>query len=261
MSIRRFLERWSRDRVVSRTLRTPAGARRIFASPEASLRYLNPFAEINDQPLFDFCQRFVRFGNKVWDIGANIGIFTFSAAAAVGPSGSIVAVEADPFSSWLLNRSCALVPATDAQPTVISVAISDRPGIERFAVAERSRASNHLLRSPGCTQTGGTRQVNHVLTTDLNWLRSQVGDPDVIKMDIEGMEFLAFEAAPQLLSEVRPVLNVEVWEEIADDLSRLLSAHDYALFDGESDLHLKNPLTRTTWSTIAIPREKLSAYC
>ena len=143
---------------------------------------------------------------------------------------------------------------------VISVAISDRPGIERFAVAERSRASNHLLRSPGCTQTGGTRQVNHVLTTDLDWLRGQVGDPEVVKMDIEGMEYIALAAAPRFLSEIRPIINLEVWEEIADDLTHLLVANQYELFDGATDQMLAEPLSRAVWSTIAVPREKLPNF-
>lgn len=246
--------------MVRRRLATPQGNRTIIASPASSLRYLNPFAVIRDKPLFDFCARFVKPGNRVWDLGANVGVFTFSAAAAAGPGGSVIAVEADSFSAWLLTRSCLLVPDSDARPVVLTVAISDRNRIDRFSVPERSRASGHLLQSAGSTQAGGTRQVNHVVTTDLNWLRRETGDPDVVKIDIEGMELVALSAAPQLLTEARPVLHLEVWEEIADELSRLLISHDYLLFDGDSDESLRNPLPRTAWATTAVPREKLGAY-
>ena len=68
------------------------------------------------------------------------------------------------------------------------------------------------------------------------------------------MEARSLKAAPQLLTRVRPALHLEVGDEIADDLTTLLSDCGYVLHDGEKSDHPR--VSRATWCTIATPREK-----
>jgi FkbM family methyltransferase len=254
--LRGLAERASRGVSFRRTLRTAGGARRIYVTPEASLRYWLPRSLNSDVPLCEFAFRHLKSGQKVWDIGANIGVFTYLASAAVGSGGRVLSVEADPFISQLLIRSSLDQPAGDAVPEIITTAVSDAITLADFGVTNRSRASNHLLSSTGCSQTGGVRFSFKVPCVTLDWLLEHSFPPEVVKMDIEGVEHTALAAAPRLLREVRPVFHLEVWSEIAESLGNLFRASSYQMFDGESDLGLTKPLESPPWCTIAVPAEK-----
>jgi len=254
--LRKLCERMSRGVIFRRTIRTTRGNRKIYVTPEASLRYWLPRSLNSDKTLGDFADRHLRDGNKVWDIGANVGAFTFLAAAAVGATGRVLSVEADPFISQLLIRSSLEVPGEDARPEVVTAAVSDSITLADFAVSNRSRASNHLLSSTGCSQTGGVRFSFKVPCVTLDWLLDNSFAPEIVKMDIEGTELTALAAAPRLLHEVRPILHLEVWSEISGDLGDLLRKSSYVMFNGETDPELTAPLKTPPGCTIAVPVEK-----
>ena len=232
------------------------GARKIVVTPEASLRYWLLNSLNSDVPLCAFASLYVKAGHKVWDIGANIGVFTFLSTAAVGAGGRVLAVEADPFISQLLIRSAVQLPSEDAKPEIVTAAVADTITLADFGVTNRSRASNHLLSSTGCSQTGGVRFSFKVPCITLDWLLANSFPPDFVKMDIEGVEQIALAAAPHLLNDVRPIFHLEVWDEIAVPLAKLFGDSSYLLFDGEQDLGLTKPLSTASWCTIAVPREK-----
>jgi FkbM family methyltransferase len=82
----------------------------------------------------------VRPEMTVWDIGANIGLFSF-AAASVGAR--VLAVEADMWLANLIHRSVLL---NKLPVTVLPAAVSDHQGISRLHLSEQGRASNSLCR-------------------------------------------------------------------------------------------------------------------
>jgi len=258
--LRGLVERASRGVCFRRKLKTARGSRKVLVTPEASLRYWLPRSLNSDRPLCEFVRRYVHAGQKVWDIGANIGIFTFLSAASAGSGGRVLSIEADPFISQLLIRSSLGLPAGDAVPEIVTAAVSDQITLADFGVTNRSRASNHLLSSTGCTQTGGVRFSFKVPCVTLDWLLEHSFAPEIVKMDIEGVEHVALATASRLLQDVRPILHLEVWNEISGPLENLLHAHGYQFFDGENDLNLTKEVTRPPWCTIAIPGEKLSTF-
>jgi len=255
--IRLLLERISRGIVLKRKLTVPTGARYLYTSPEASLKYWLTDSLDSDMGLALFAERFVYSGSKIWDVGANVGIFAFMAASLSGEKGKVLAIEADPSMSALIQKSIVIQPQRDAPISLVTTAISSQPRLAKFTVAERSRASNHLSSSPGCTQTGGPRFFFELMCLTLDLLLEYTFAPQIVKMDIEGVEFEALQASPKLVSEVRPVFSLEVWESIAGPLSALLKESEYQLFDFERDHALTTPLKRCGWSTVAIPREQL----
>lgn len=257
---RKLAERLSRGKVFKRALIVQGGQRRLlYVTPEASLCYWLPRSLNRDTSLCDFAYKYLTPGAQVWDIGANVGAFTFLATSAVGQRGRVLSVEADPYISQLLIKSAQVQPAEDARPEIVTAAVSDAITLADFAVPNRSRASNHLLASPGCTQTGGIRFTFKVPCVTMDFLLEKSFAPSIVKMDIEGMESVALAAAPRLLSEVRPVFHLEVWSEISDSLAELLKRQRYVFFDGEKDLSLAFPVAAPVWCTIAVPEEKLTA--
>ena len=115
MSMRTFLERMSRRRSFVRHLPANLGGLPIIVSPDAQLKYLKPGPKGFDRTLLEAAVRLVRPGDNVWDVGANVGVFSV-AAAALSLTGQIVAIEADIWLASLLSRTARL-PANEGGHT------------------------------------------------------------------------------------------------------------------------------------------------
>jgi predicted RNA methylase len=87
-----------------------------------------------DPALMRLAAETVRQGDTVWDIGANLGLFSFAAAVAAGPSGRVLAVEPDTALAGLLRRSAA-VNHGHAPVDVLPAAASDQEAVARFHIA------------------------------------------------------------------------------------------------------------------------------
>lgn len=131
--VRTFLERFSRNRVLKRHLPADFGSAPILASPDAALRFWKPRIESD---LFDFAREFVQSDSVVWDVGANVGLFTVAAAQRAGTSGKVVAIEADVWLAELLRKTAALQPPTSAPIQVIPAAVFDKSAIASFHIAK-----------------------------------------------------------------------------------------------------------------------------
>ena len=225
VALRSLAETVSHPFVFRRRLPRDLGGRRIYVTTEGGLRYLGPLHRV-DPMLFDIVRRFVQPGAVVWDVGANVGLFTFAAASRAA---SVLAIEPDSTLVRLLRRSAA---AHAGAVQVLPVAISAQVGVERFVIAKRSRSTNYLS-GYGTTQTGGVREVQIVPTVTLDWLAQHFPAPDVVKIDVEGGEVAALEGAANLLRNVAPIVICEVAGAHADAVGGLLCSKGYRLYDGE----------------------------
>ncbi len=223
-------------------------------SPDAGLRFYRPNLTTGDAILFRMVNELVKDGDVVWDIGANVGLFSFAAANRAGHAGEVIAVEADLWLVGLLRRSCTLLErSSNAVVTVVPAAASDSLGLAKFHVAKRARSSNHLD-GVGSTQAGGTRRTECVLTITLDWLLEHVPAPQVLKIDVEGMEHRVLAGATAVLSKARPVIWCEVDPVNKDEVTRILHAHDYEIFYANQNASERQPLPRAPWETLARPR-------
>jgi FkbM family methyltransferase len=252
--IRSLLERLSRGRVLRRRLPGAHGGHALYVSPDAAMKLWQRDLGAVDPFLLTMAGELVRPGMTVWDVGANVGLFAFAAAHAAGPSGRVLAVEADPWLAGLLQRSAGSAPPAYAPVEVLAAAVSDAPGSVELCIARRGRAGNHLSTVPGSTQTGGTREVRQVAAVTLDGLLDRSPAPQVVKIDTEGAELLCLRGGERLLREVRPVLLCEVTDENAPGVGGLLHGHGYTMFDAGSSR--REPLDRPAWNTLALPEPR-----
>ncbi len=173
-----------------------------------------------DPALLQLAGEVVRAGDTVWDIGANMGLFSFAAAAMAGPGGRVLAVEPDTDLVSLLRRS-ADGAARHAPVEILPAAVSGELSVARFHVARRNRATSHLA-GFGTAMAGGVRSTRLVPTVTLDWLAARFPAPDVVKIDVEGAELAVLSGGARVLAAC-PALICEVSGQNAEAVSALLA--------------------------------------
>jgi FkbM family methyltransferase len=257
MIIRRGLERLTRHLVFRRRLPAAFGSAALYVSPAAGLRFLFRPPSRMDPPLLLAADKLVKTGDVIWDIGANIGLFSLAAAVRAGDRGEVIAFEPDTWLVQLLRRTSAAQPPRYASIKVVPAAVASEISLRQFSIAARSRASNALAEY-GSSQMGGVQEQQLVATFNLDWLVTKLPRPNIVKIDVEGAELEVLRDQSYMLNEVRPVILCEVGSQCADQITRILTLASYRLLDGERALKEENVITRATWSTVAIPEEKMN---
>ena len=190
------------------------------------------------------------------DLVDGAGAVLAGAAFRAGPSGRVLAVEPDRFLVELLDRANRLNIRFGLNVEILPVAVSSTCGFTTFHIAARGRASNWIDAAGGRSTAGGSRVTRVVPTLTLDSLLAQGPPPDLVKIDVEGAETMAFEGAGHLLSDARPIIYVEVGEAQEDRVRSVLRTADYELFDGDRPIADRRPLERCATNTLAIPRER-----
>ena len=134
----------------------------------------------------------VRVGDVVWDVGANVGLYTELFAEKAGPGGAVVAIEPTPASA----DRCRAIAAKYPNVTVVQAAISDTPGEATFTLEADPTSTTNRMGAAGATDSNTIRV--EVLTGDA--LVGRMGrPPNVIKLDIEGFEIEALRGMARVL--------------------------------------------------------------
>jgi len=230
---RTILQRLSRGIILRRNLPPRFGGHRIFVSPESALGFWKRDLAKVDPFLFSMANELVKPGMNIWDIGANVGLFSFAAA---GLGASVVAVEADPWLVRLLERS---VEMNGLSVNVIEAAIHDSCGTAEFHFSKEGRASNSLLGS------GSSKMVR---TITLDSLLNNFSAPDVIKIDIEGAEAAALKGATTVLGH-HPAIFCEVSRD-HQQIRDLLASAGYKFYAARS--RNREPLRMPSRDTLAL---------
>lgn len=97
--LRSLVERATRGWRFRRTLPVALGGAGIYISPLAGLKYLFRPMDTIDPTLCRLAREFVRGGHVVWDVGANVGLFSFAAAHFAGAGGRVISIEPDVYGS------------------------------------------------------------------------------------------------------------------------------------------------------------------
>ena len=256
MNLRRLAEQMSRGVVLRRHLPKEFHDLPIYVTPEAGLRYWRALGKV-DPGLWRMVRELVKPGSKVWDIGANVGMFGLTAAALSGPDGFVLAVEPDLWLANLLNRSAVLANKhrKSARIDVLCAAIAEYQGVCELRIAERSRASNHLAQTKGSNQADGVRRTQPSAAVTLDSLLDHFPKPNVLKIDVESAELEVLCGASRLLQTARPTVLCEVSKQNTDAVAALLHKNGYEIYEADRDPAERRPVDCAPWSTLAVPQQ------
>ena len=217
--------------MLKRSLPVEFGRRRIFVSPEGGgLRYWKYNMNSIDPILLNLVRGFVKPGDTVWDVGGNLGFFTFTSAVQ-SKGGKVVTFEPDISLAYLLRKTADANP--DLNVSILPLAVSDQDGTAQFNIAERARSTNFLAEASGSTQTGGIRRTITVPTVRLDTVLAWFPAPDLLKIDVEGAEHLVLRGMLHLLATIRPIVMCEVDAQNQAFVTQTMLSHRYQLFDAE----------------------------
>jgi FkbM family methyltransferase len=141
----------------------------------------------------------LRPGDTCVDVGAHWGYFSLLAAARVGKTGRVLAVEADPRVFATLQKTLALNPGLRVE--AMQVAAAAEPGTLVLNGFDE-RGDNWGISSVATSQ-GGQRFDVRAEPLDAILDRCGVSEVGLLKMDIEGAEVLALRGAARSLRERR----------------------------------------------------------
>jgi FkbM family methyltransferase len=177
--------------------------------------------------------RFVRPGDTVLDIGAQVGYFSTQLARMVTDTGRVYCFEPDPTALERLNAS---VGANQMDwVTVVPLALSSREGSMDFYLSE------HLGWSTGVSSSHLTDlHRTQVRTVPLDTLveRGQIPrEVRLAKIDVEGFELEVLRGMQGMLGTSPPILIVEInramqeaQEASGSEIQRLLREFGYRLY-------------------------------
>lgn len=227
---RRTAELLSRNRIIRRDIQVSGVKAPIFVSPDAQLKYLKPGKNSFDQDLVRIAELITNEDDFIWDIGANVGVFSVAALVA-NPKCSVLAIEADPWLADVLVRTSAFARYEDREFLVLPAAVASENGVAEFLIASRGRASNSLAEFGGRSQMGGVRRKQLVPTLNLDSIAERLGPPQFMKIDVEGAEFSVLEGGSELLKSHSPAIYMETSLETFEKAKSSLAPLGYLVFD------------------------------
>lgn len=154
-------------------------------------------------------RKLIRPGMTVIDVGANSGVYTFSAAKRVGKTGKVIAIE--PFQGCVscLNQTCHVNEFDWV--TVCAAAASDRPGKSFLTLHAASELNEISTIVDGASESVQEQNVQEVdcITLDSLLERGHLERVDFLKIDAEGHEVQVLHGAEKLLKKFHPVILYE----------------------------------------------------
>lgn len=163
--------------------------------------------------------RALRAGHVVYDIGANVGVYSLAASRLVGTKGRVLAVEPLPRNLAFLRRHVQMNHC--ANVTLLPVALSDENGTALF--------DNDTDAFQGHLSANGRLEVPVARLDDIVKIE-KLPPPGVIKMDVEGAEAKVLAGGENMISQFRPLIFLATHgAEVKQECLKWLRAHGYSI--------------------------------
>lgn len=169
---------------------------RFFPTSLSATYWINPLSRSDDET---FLKMYLRAGDFVIDVGANVGTIALAAATLVGEQGAVIAIEPHPRTFGYLEANVRLNELTNL--AVLNVAVGNKRGTISFSDKRMDDQNCVVELSP--------------LVVPLVTLDSLISNVDrrvvLLKIDVEGYELPVLQGAETIL-ERTDCVYFESWE-------------------------------------------------
>jgi FkbM family methyltransferase len=206
----------------------------------------------------EFWRQYLQPGMNIIDIGASVGVYTFSAARRVGINGMVYAIE--PFSGAVdcLNETCRLNRIENVQ--VFKNAVGDRDETAKL-VLQSSSEFNYLATDHQLDDLGTETEEVMCITLDTFIQQAEIDRIELIKISTEGNELAILIGCEQTITKFAPTIiyNSYTSKGINLAVAQYLLDRGYELFRYQPYLQQLIPLINESDFTevvkaIAIPK-------
>ncbi len=158
--------------------------------------------ETYEQDEIQFYKKTIQSDWIVFDVGANIGIYSLLGSALVGPNGKVFAFEPSKEALNLLNNN--LAENKNQNVEVVPAAVSEQKGSINISIDENNLGSSSVH------ATSTNTYVVDAISLD-GFIKERNIQPNFIKIDIEGAELSALKGAQSvknalIMLEYNPLL-------------------------------------------------------
>lgn len=217
---------------------------------------------------FYFLNQVLKEGMVFVDAGANTGLYSLFASKMVGSNGLVLAIEPSQREVSRLEKHFLLNSVYNAR--VKKIALSNRTTQCELLIADTGHEGHNTLGDFGYQETI-LKKKEKVLTDTLdNILENEsIEKVDVMKMDIEGSEFLALQGARKTITSSRPIILIELSDRLlkkqncnSRQVLGFLREFSYVVYyfnkiTGKPVLLTKAENYYDSENMIALPREKV----
>jgi FkbM family methyltransferase len=169
----------------------------------------------------EFWRNWLMPGMTVIDVGANVGVYTFSAAKRVGKEGKVIAIE--PFSKCVgCLHETSQINAME-WVSIYEAAASDRDGSIRLSIQGASELNEVIMDDTEILPSAQYAQVQ-CLTLDSLVEQEQLQKVHFLKLDAEGHEISVLRGCEKLLSKFSPII---LYENIAGEQGSNLAVREF----------------------------------
>jgi FkbM family methyltransferase len=163
----------------------------------------------------EFLIEYLPVGGIFVDVGANVGVYTLSAARKVGEHGRVVAVEPLHRNALVIALAAELNGVQD-RISIVEAPLAGEAGDQvSMSVPSGDGAYAHMERTPVDSATlYTTRTLDQVME------ERHIEAVDIMKIDVEGAEYQVIRGAESLLTSQTAAPKIVMIEVIAEYLSR-----------------------------------------
>ena len=209
-------------------------------TPEGGTLIINPLFHSNlmhagdlegyEPDIREAIKQLAKPGMVAYDIGANIGIFSFLFASIVGADGFVYSFEPEENNyfcfekSQILNKYNNIILDKRPVGTRKSKEIFDRRG---------GAFSGRLIGGGLYDQTDNIKMVE-VVSIDYLVKEESYRAPDIIKIDVEGNEIMVLEGMRYILENFNPIIICELHSHLGESptsAKEILSSYGYSISD------------------------------
>lgn len=169
-----------------------------------------------ESPVRRELRRELAAGSTFVDIGANIGLHTLLAAALVGESGRVVAIEPHPLTMELLRKNLeinGLLGRVSLSQVAVSNVNDEVVKFEYFS--EHPAMSGIKVSQEVLDKLKGTLETIDVKTITLDALVERLElVPDLVKIDVEGFEYTVLEGCIKTINNFPGVRFLMEYEKV-----------------------------------------------